>query len=254
MFGITHILQPVKFGATTGTKVANYTALITGDSTITDRAAKVKAALVGAGWSVYSVSGTGSGTLGIWTVKIAAIAGCNATTAQMISWASQFQNVIQNMGLFNSVLVSFTGATTCIQNTSTAGSSSQAQTIMASMGSNSNSGSTYTVQRGDTLGQIATRFGTTVAALAAINGITNVNLIEVGQVLRVSGTASGPKNPVPVVTTQNVAAILDGTPPLKKTSKSKFDELFFDGAGALTGAGIAILIVGGVVVFASQRK
>ncbi len=42
---------------------------------------------------------------------------------------------------------------------------------------------TYTVKRGDTLSSIAIRFNTTVAALAAANGIANPNLIQVGQVL-----------------------------------------------------------------------
>ncbi|MBF0714970.1 LysM peptidoglycan-binding domain-containing protein [Gemelliphila palaticanis] len=46
-------------------------------------------------------------------------------------------------------------------------------------------GNTYTVQPGDTLGEIAQRFGTTVAELQRINGITNPNLIYVGQVLSV---------------------------------------------------------------------
>jgi LysM repeat protein len=43
----------------------------------------------------------------------------------------------------------------------------------------------YVVQRGDTLARIARRFNTTVAALAQLNGIVNVNLIFVGQQLRV---------------------------------------------------------------------
>lgn len=47
---------------------------------------------------------------------------------------------------------------------------------------------TYTVQPGDTLGIIAARFGVTVDALAAANGILDVNLIDVGQVLAIPGT------------------------------------------------------------------
>jgi lysozyme len=42
---------------------------------------------------------------------------------------------------------------------------------------------TYTVQRGDTLSSIAVQFGTTVAALAAANNISNPNAIQIGQVL-----------------------------------------------------------------------
>ncbi|MEZ4638388.1 MAG: peptidoglycan DD-metalloendopeptidase family protein [Caldilineaceae bacterium] len=46
---------------------------------------------------------------------------------------------------------------------------------------------TYTIQPGDTLGQIATRFGVSVEALAAANAIVDVNRISVGQVLVIPG-------------------------------------------------------------------
>ena len=48
---------------------------------------------------------------------------------------------------------------------------------------------TYTVQRGDTLTRIAARFGTSVASIAALNGIANPSSIYVGQTLRLKGTA-----------------------------------------------------------------
>jgi murein DD-endopeptidase MepM/ murein hydrolase activator NlpD len=47
-------------------------------------------------------------------------------------------------------------------------------------------GSTYTVVSGDNLTRIASRYGTTVAALVKLNGIKNANLIHVGQVLKLS--------------------------------------------------------------------
>ena len=50
--------------------------------------------------------------------------------------------------------------------------------------------SVYVVRRGDTLGSIAARYGTSVSTLAAINGIANPNHIYVGQHLRVSGKAA----------------------------------------------------------------
>ena len=54
--------------------------------------------------------------------------------------------------------------------------------------------STYTVKSGDTLSDIAVRYGTTTKALQSLNGITNPNLIYAGQKLIVSGKAkSTPK-------------------------------------------------------------
>ena len=51
---------------------------------------------------------------------------------------------------------------------------------------------TYTVKAGDTLNRIAAANGTSVAALAAANGIQNINLIAVGQVLKLSADATAP--------------------------------------------------------------
>jgi nucleoid-associated protein YgaU len=42
---------------------------------------------------------------------------------------------------------------------------------------------TYVVQRGDTLAEIALRFGVSLTDLARLNNIQNVDRIEVGQVL-----------------------------------------------------------------------
>lgn len=49
----------------------------------------------------------------------------------------------------------------------------------------SSSGQVYTVQYGDTLSEIAERFGTTVSAIASLNGIANPNLIYAGQTLQI---------------------------------------------------------------------
>ena len=60
--------------------------------------------------------------------------------------------------------------------------------------SNSNSNSSYiyyTVQSGNTLSGIAEEYGTTVNTLVALNGISNPNLIYVGQVLKIPATGSG---------------------------------------------------------------
>lgn len=48
---------------------------------------------------------------------------------------------------------------------------------------------TYTVQSGDTLSEIAQKFGMSTNALASLNDISNPNVISVGQVLKVTGNA-----------------------------------------------------------------
>jgi lipoprotein-anchoring transpeptidase ErfK/SrfK len=52
-------------------------------------------------------------------------------------------------------------------------------------------GGTYVVRRGDNLARIAARYGTSVSALMAANGIRNANLIYVGQRLRISAKSGG---------------------------------------------------------------
>jgi LysM repeat protein len=60
----------------------------------------------------------------------------------------------------------------------------------------SSGATTYTVQRGDTLYSIARRYGTTVEAIAAANGIANPSRIRVGQTLTIPGGTGAPA-PVP---------------------------------------------------------
>lgn len=47
---------------------------------------------------------------------------------------------------------------------------------------------TYTVQKGDTLSKIASKYGTTYQKLASYNGIANPNVISVGQVIKIPGS------------------------------------------------------------------
>ena len=74
----------------------------------------------------------------------------------------------------------------------------------------SGNGGTYSVRPGDTLSGIASRYNTTVGALASLNGISNPDMISVGQTLRLPG-GSGPgpvtpTGPVPGPTTGGVSA------------------------------------------------
>ena len=85
-------------------------------------------------------------------------------------------------------------------------------TIPGSASASGGASSAYTVRSGDTLGLIASRHDTSVAALVAANSLRNANLIRIGQVLRVpaggSGGASGPaaKTPAGGATTHVVKA------------------------------------------------
>jgi LysM repeat protein len=49
----------------------------------------------------------------------------------------------------------------------------------------------YTINAGDTLSELATRFKVPMASLAAANSIADVNMIKAGDVLKVPGTCNG---------------------------------------------------------------
>lgn len=51
---------------------------------------------------------------------------------------------------------------------------------------------TYTVVKGDTLSELAVKFGTTVAKLVALNDISDPDFIVIGQVLQIDGDSSTP--------------------------------------------------------------
>lgn len=70
--------------------------------------------------------------------------------------------------------------------------------------SSSLDGDSYLVQRGDTLFKIAQRFGSTVQALAAANGLANPNAIQPGQALLIPRGEGAPA--APVVTLEAAAA------------------------------------------------
>ena len=53
---------------------------------------------------------------------------------------------------------------------------------------NASSQNTYYVQAGDTLSEIASKFGTTVSGLVSLNHIANPNVIYVGQKIILGGT------------------------------------------------------------------
>ena len=68
-------------------------------------------------------------------------------------------------------------------------------------------GATHTIRAGETLSDIASRFGVSVSALARANGISNPNLVVAGSSISVPGTTMGAA-PAPVSSTE-VGYLLD---------------------------------------------
>lgn len=78
------------------------------------------------------------------------------------------------------------------------GTPAQMEALAAELEGGQVSGVVYVVGSGDTLGSIAEKFATTVAALVALNGLADPNKISVGQVLRLPGAVNvPPPNPAP---------------------------------------------------------
>jgi LysM repeat protein len=78
----------------------------------------------------------------------------------------------------------------------------------------------YTVVAGDTLSSIAARFSTTVDALMQLNGLTDPNLVYVGQVLAiVQGDDQSNATPVPTDTSQPASAVTIAPIPPTRTPR-----------------------------------
>ena len=73
---------------------------------------------------------------------------------------------------------------------------------------------------GDTLSGLSQRFATTVAALAATNGIANVNVIDVDQVLTIPNGMTGPTGATPVAAYPARREVATSTGSLRQASAS----------------------------------
>ncbi|VTZ89145.1 LysM peptidoglycan-binding domain-containing protein [Limosilactobacillus reuteri] len=100
---------------------------------------------------------------------------------------------------------------TVAQNTTTSQQESQQNKQVTTVANG-----TYTVKSGDTLSQITARFNTTTSALASTNHISNPNLIEVGQQLRINNNASAQKATSHYSTTNNGSYVVQSGDSLSK--------------------------------------
>jgi len=137
----------------------------------------------------FAVAGAAQVSANTITVKagdtLNKIAAANGTTVAALASA----NNISNVNLI------FVGQTLQTNGTSTSSSTTTSSTSTTS--------GTYTVKSGDTLNSIAAANGTTVATLASANGISNVNLIYVGQTLKLSTTSTSTSTSTSSTTNQS---------------------------------------------------
>lgn len=126
-----------------------------------------------------SSSSTAATTAGTYTVKagdtLSAIASRYSTSSSTLASLNSLSN--PNLIYVGQVLKVSSNAST---SSSTSSSANSTVTTAAS----------YTVKSGDTLSAIAAKYGTTYQALASANSISNPNDIYVGQVIKVSATAT----------------------------------------------------------------
>lgn len=96
----------------------------------------------------------------------------------------------------------------------------------------------YTVKKGDTLSQIAAKYGTTYQAIAAYNGIKNPNTIRVGQKIKIpASTAPAALKKGDRVKVLN-AVTYDGKP--FRTYYDTYDVIQVSGARVVIGVGATV--------------
>lgn len=135
----------------------------------------------------FAVAGVATANADTITVQagdtLSKLARANGTTVDALVKAN---------GISNPNLI-FVGQQLQTEGTANAAAPAQpAATQPAASAPAASANGTYTVKAGDTLNRIAAANGTSVAALAAANGIQNINLIAVGQVLKLSADATAP--------------------------------------------------------------
>lgn len=139
-----------------------------------------------------SSSSTAATTVGTYTVKagdtLSAIASRYSTSSSTLASLNSLSN--PNLIYVGQVLKVSSNAST---SSSTSSSANSTVTTAAS----------YTVKAGDTLSAIAAKYGTTYQALASTNSISNPNDIYVGQVIKVSATATAASSQAASSTSSN---------------------------------------------------
>ncbi|MFN8468989.1 MAG: LysM peptidoglycan-binding domain-containing protein [Caldilineaceae bacterium] len=98
----------------------------------------------------------------------------------------------------------------------------------------------YVVQAGDTLSLISLRYGLDWEVVAQVNGITNTEVIEVGQVIRLPGVAAAEPATTPTVTGTSTAGTAALTSPAATTAASTAEGTSYTVVAGDTLFGIAL--------------
>lgn len=150
----------------------------------------------------FAVAGVATANADTITVQagdtLSKLARANGTTVDALVKAN---------GISNPNLI-FVGQQLQTEGTANVAASAQPAATPAASAPAATANGTYTVKAGDTLNRIAAANGTSVAALAAANGIQNINLISVGQVLKLStdATTAAPAQTQPAAPAQPAAS------------------------------------------------
>ena len=90
----------------------------------------------------------------------------------------------------------------------------------------------YTVKSGDTLSEIASTYNTTVEQLSALNGISNVDFITVGQILELDSTTSTTETTTSAATTDDSSSATSAAESTDTTTTSYSSNLSSSDAAA----------------------
>ncbi|WP_270330914.1 LysM peptidoglycan-binding domain-containing protein [Streptococcus pasteurianus] len=90
----------------------------------------------------------------------------------------------------------------------------------------------YTVKSGDTLSEIASTYNTIVEQLSALNGISNVDFITVGQILELDSTASITETTTSAATTDDSSSATSAAESTDTTTTSYSSNLSSSDAAA----------------------
>lgn len=170
--------------------------------------------------SLLATAGAGLAMLGAGAASASTVTVKSGDT--MYSLARNAGMSVSDLAKLNHVSnpnLIFVGQT--LQTTKTSNTGSSTKTSQSSSTTTTNM-STYTVKSGDTLNAISAKTGVSVATIASVNGIKNVNLISVGQVLKLSTTSTNTNSSATTANNSNTSNSSSSTSTSTRTATETY--------------------------------